>query len=132
MVLDGNRADVNIVVGGDAGFEGNHVVRRTPERNFAHSSGLGLSDIGVHAGPWQLTPDHIMLVAGGNGHLEISEQILNRRFLHEIAHILFFHDLSDTVAERDEQERFVSFVEKKLLEYYDQNDGMPIVIQVAA
>jgi hypothetical protein len=130
MKLDGTRADVNIVVGGDTGFEGNNVIKRTQERNFAHSSGLGISDIAVQAGPWQLTPDHLMLVSGGNGHLEVSERILNWRFLHELIHVLMFQDLSDTVAERDEQERLVSFMEKKLLEYYKEHGSLPIVIRV--
>lgn len=145
-ILDGNTADIHIIADGDKSFEGNNVVTRTTDKNDVHSSGLGIADIdlrlmlpnsiggilftGGGMTSHRLTPDHLMLVAGGNHSLEVSQLELNRRFLHELTHNLLFHDLSDTSSERDEQERFVKYIERKLMNYYFANAHLPMAVVV--
>jgi hypothetical protein len=128
--LEGHEADVNVIANGDKRFEGNNVVTLLPEKTDSLSGDMGISDISLEFLWMHLTPDHAMLIAGGNDELEVNVRRLNKRFLHALFHVLFFQDLSDTRAEIEEQERFVRYGTNVFMAYYDKHGNLPLVITV--
>jgi hypothetical protein len=122
---------VNILPDGDKAFEGNNVVTFAEGHNIgSHSIGLGVSDIPITLFGVKITPDSEILVAGGNGDLKDNQNIVNKRLLHELLHVLLFDDLSRTAQELDEQERTVSYIVDKLTAYYLANQNLPAVVTI--
>ncbi len=129
--LSGKTIEVDTVAQGNKKFTGTNVVTIDTEyRMDAPTIGLGIGGLDISVYGVELAPYGVMMVAGGNGELVDSEYHLNRRFMHELMHVLLFHDVVSTVRELDEQERAVQYFTKLLEYYYEKNDNLPHVIQL--
>ncbi|MDQ3123403.1 MAG: hypothetical protein M3Q14_01825 [bacterium] len=115
---------------GDECHSGLSVETFTSFKNRAcHSRGLGVNKVGLKLPlGMQPIPENILLVVGANDSTQPNEETINRKFVHELIHVLLFPDLSDTIAELDEQERLVKYMEKSLYEYYEHTGTLPKVI----
>lgn len=123
--LDGEVQYIGISADGNKGLLGMNVEtftdfasREGNIRGFA-INGANLSILGK---PLAI-PERLLMIFGGNGTLKPNQAALNRIFLHEWIHALLFPDFSDTLAERDEQERLVQYMVRSIISHVDQTDS---------
>lgn len=123
--------EVGVVADDRACLGGNSVVRLAKDQTAkdCHSQGLGSPEVELSLfGTIQISNKRYLIVPGAVNNVANLDSMLQKRFIHELIHILFFEDLSDFTAEADEQERFVKYVTNVLMEYYEQHNTTPRIV----
>ena len=127
--LDGTTVNTYIIPDGDKEFSGNNVVTHAAGyKSDSPTVGLGVSGVGVSILGIELVPESVMIVAGGNQSLKSDHDILQKRFLHELLHVLLFDDVIGTIKEVDEQEALVDYITKSLYGYYKATNTLPSMV----
>ncbi len=128
-ILEGKNLDINIIANNDKSLEGFNVVTFDPGlKTSSHSYGFGVCGTGIEWLGRKLTPDGVLIISGGDNNPENSLRAIIKRLIHETIHCIINQDLTDAIAERDEQERAVQYITENLVNYYEQNGGLPVII----